>query len=343
MYLPIHAWLFWMLQACIHAWLFCMLHGMYLPIHAWLFWMLQPRTCRSTHGYVILDAAAILFELRFQEPTWITCPVSVPGHALRLQLFMRCASAQPSAAGALEGWSGGGAGVSRRLALWSNLTAVPCVKCLLDTDASMFVSGYGGGNGSKFQCLMSEQLPRANCRAQLYRNSAANPSQMYESVRITANLQSKRHAKKKGGALRLDNAMPMCIFVLSSHARTYKRIMHVRAHVHVYPCMHGQASMLMPKLMCVHTWSNKHARNASCPCSCNKNTHAPREKTHKQVWTCHAQACMQADAYKNPFAILFLAHPPKRNSTKLWTALLLICIKNLYTANGKPGFTQTSF
>ena len=124
--------------------------------------------------------------------------------------------------------------------------------------------------------------------------------------------------------------------MLSSHARTYKRIMHVRAHVHVYPCMHGQASMLMPMLMCVHTWSNKHARNASCPCSCNKNTHAPREKTHKQVWTCHAQACMQADAYKNPFAILFLAHPPKRNSTKLWTALLLICIKNLYTANGKP-------
>ena len=110
--------------------------------------------------------------------------------------------------------------------------------------------------------------------------------------------------------------------------------------MHVCPCMHGQTSMLMPMLMrmCVHAWSNEHATNASCPCSCNQNTRAPREKTHKQVRTCHAHACMQTDTYKNASAILFLAHPRKKNCTKLWTALILICVKNVYTANSKPVF-----
>ena len=95
----------------------------------------------------------------FKNHLGITCPVNVPGDALRVQLFMLCAYAEPSAAGALEEWSSGGAGVLRRLALWSNLTAVPCVESLLQIDASMFASGYGGGNDSKFKCLMSEQLP----------------------------------------------------------------------------------------------------------------------------------------------------------------------------------------
>ena len=179
--------------------------------------------------------------------------------------------------------------------------------------------------------------------------------------------------EKRRGARCVWEMLPMCVFVLSSHARTCKVdlqldmrawlkqvcnkrimpmrvcprmvkqacnkcIMHDHAHVHVCPCMHGQTSMRMPMLMrmSVHAWSNKHATNASRLCSCNKNSHAAREKAHTQVQTCHAHACMQADTYKNTPAILFLAHPPKKKSTKLWTALILICITNLYTTNSKP-------
>ena len=71
-------------------------------------------SCRCTHGadqvtYVSCCMQPFCSNCAFKNHHGITCAVNVPGDALRLQLFMLCACAQPSAAAALEEWSDSGA------------------------------------------------------------------------------------------------------------------------------------------------------------------------------------------------------------------------------------------